>query len=113
MLQTLLLTCAGPVPGCGHLKHDDPCRRAGRYGGKGTEAQWRADAALPHPYPSAHMNQARRVHPPTMLPHRWSIHKGDTTMPLNRTLKMGLLLVVGIATIAVGLARSAPYGESG
>ena len=34
--------------------------------------------------------------------------KGNTTMLLNRTLKMVLLLVVGIAIIAVGLTQSLP-----
>ncbi len=43
-----------------------------------------------------------------MLPYRLSIQEGDITMLLNRTLKMVLLLVVGIATIAVGLTHSVP-----
>jgi hypothetical protein len=43
-----------------------------------------------------------------MLPNRHAIHKGDISMLLNRTLKMVLLLVVGIATIVAGLIQSVP-----
>jgi hypothetical protein len=43
-----------------------------------------------------------------MVPLRLSIQEGDITMLLKSTLKMVLLLVIGIATIAVGLMHAVP-----
>jgi hypothetical protein len=43
-----------------------------------------------------------------MLPFRLSIQEGDITMLPTRLLKMVLLLVIGIAAIAVGLIHTVP-----